>query len=351
MLTQHIITADKSIRQALQELNALSGKAMTLLLTDSNGVLCGSLTDGDIRRALIAGLSLDDSVELAANKSPYTINVDCDDIVDRLRELRTQGIRLVPVVDKQAHIKSIIDLNTTTTRLPLSAILMAGGKGERLRPITLNTPKPLLEIEGKPIIDYNIEALVRCGISDIAVTVNYMAEKLEAHFAKPIEGVQVKTVREDRPLGTIGAARLVQVPVDGYTLVMNSDILTSISFEDMYLRHRNTAADITIAVIPYQVTVPFAILELDGDKVTSLEEKPSYTYFANAGIYIISNRLLRELPDARTDATDLIQQAIDAGLKVVTHPFNGSWIDIGSPADFASAKQLMHHHKNFNKLK
>ena len=131
---------------------------------------------------------------------------------------------------------------------------------------------------------------------------------------------------------------------------MNSDLLTSISFEDMYLRHRDSGADITIAVIPYQVTVPFAILGLDGDRVRSIEEKPSYTYFANAGIYIMANRLLRILPDCRTDATDLIGQAIDDGLRVVTHNVDGSWIDIGSPADFASAQQMMHHHRNFLSL-
>lgn len=347
MFSKHILPAETSLREALERLNSLSGKAMTLFLTDDNGRLCGSLTDGDIRRALIAGVPLDAPARQAAFAAPRFVSDDDSDIVDHIRLMRGQGIRLLPQLDSQRRITAVIDLNETPTRLPLSAILMAGGKGERLRPLTLDTPKPLLQIEGKPIIDYNIEALARCGIRNISVTVNYLAEKLEEHFATPVAGVKVSTVRETSPLGTIGSARLVDLPAEGNTLVMNSDLLTTISFEEMYLRHRDTAADITIAVIPYQISIPFAILGMDGERVSSIEEKPSFTHFANAGIYIFSNRLLRALPDCRTDATDLIRQAIDNGLKVVTHPVDGSWIDVGSPADLASAKQLMKHHKNF----
>ncbi len=198
---------------------------------------------------------------------------------------------------------------------------------------------------GKAIIDYNIEALARCGITDISVTVNYMAEKLEEHFSEERGGVRVKCVREDRPLGTIGSASLIEFPEEGDTLVMNSDLLTTVSFEDLYLHHRNAGADITIAAVPYNVSVPYAILTTDGGRVTSLEEKPSYAYYANAGIYIISNRLLRGLPkEQRTDATDLIEEAIASGLHVSYFPISGTWIDIGSPTDFAHARELMRHH-------
>lgn len=148
------------------------------------------------------------------------------------------------------------------------------------------------------------------------------------------------------PMGTIGSASLCEVPEDGETIVMNSDLLTTISFEDMYIHHQAENADITIAAIPYNVSVPYAILATDGTRVTSLEEKPSYSYYANAGIYIISNRLLRSLPtDRRTDATDLIDTALGAGLKVTYFPINGTWIDIGSPADYAHARELLRHVK------
>lgn len=227
---------------------------------------------------------------------------------------------------------------------------MAGGKGERLRPLTLTTPKPLLEIGGKAIIDYNIEALASVGIDDITVTTRYLAEQIHQHFATPVAGVKVKCVEETMPLGTIGAAALVSRTEEGNTLVMNSDLLTTISFEEMYMRHIEEVADVTIAAIPYVVSVPYAILTTDGANVNGIEEKPSYSYYANAGIYIFSNKLLDTVPsDSRTDATDLIEQAIDKGLKVVYYPINGTWIDVGSPNDFKQAQDLMRHHNDLIK--
>lgn len=343
-MEKHLISLDAPLVDAVRALNSLSGKAMTLFAIDGEGRVAGSLTDGDVRRAILGGLGLDGEVSRAVNRDFKWLHSDSIDL-ERLRAFRQVGVRLVPVLDGKGHIVEIIDTARTRTRLPLRAVLMAGGKGERLRPLTLTTPKPLLEIGGKAIIDYNIEALARCGITDISVTVNYMAEKLEEHFSEERGGVRVKCVREDRPLGTIGSASLIEFPEEGDTLVMNSDLLTTVSFEDLYLHHRNAGADITIAAVPYNVSVPYAILTTDGGRVTSLEEKPSYAYYANAGIYIISNRLLRGLPkEQRTDATDLIEEAIASGLHVSYFPISGTWIDIGSPTDFAHARELMRHH-------
>lgn len=343
-MEKHLISLDAPLVDAVRALNSLSGKAMTLFAINGEGRAAGSLTDGDVRRAILGGLGLDGEVSRAVNRDFKRLHSDSIDL-ERLRAFRQAGVRLVPVLDGEGHIVEIIDTARTRTRLPLRAVLMAGGKGERLRPLTLTTPKPLLEIGGKAIIDYNIEALARCGITDISVTVNYMAEKLEAHFSEERGGVRVKCVREDRPLGTIGSASLIEFPEEGDTLVMNSDLLTTVSFEDLYLHHRNAGADITIAAVPYNVSVPYAILTTDGGRVTSLEEKPSYAYYANAGIYIISNRLLRGLPkEQRTDATDLIEEAIASGLHVSYFPISGTWIDIGSPTDFAHARELMRHH-------
>lgn len=343
-MDRHIISEDARLIDAISKLNQLSGRVMTLFVIDRNRRVTGSLTDGDVRRALLAGLSVDDPVSRAANHRFKALRGDTVDL-RMLRQYRKAGLRLIPRLDGKGIITDIIDTTTTATRLPLSAILMAGGKGERLRPLTLTTPKPLLKIGRQPIIDYNIEALAHSGINDIYVTVNYMAEKIEEHFAQPVAGVSVKCVREDKPLGTIGSASLVDIPKQGATIVMNSDLLTTISFEDMYLHHLDEDADITIAAVPYNVSVPYAILTTDGSAVTDLQEKPSYSYYANAGIYIIANPLLRALkPDRRTDATDLISAAIERRLKVTYFPISGTWIDIGSPADFAHARELMRNH-------
>ncbi len=342
-MDKHLIKEKASLLDALERLNALSGQVMTLLVTDDDGVMTGTLTDGDVRRALLRGVSLKSPVTQAMHREFQRLR-EGDVDVDALRNMRQRGIRLIPMLDSEGRVKRIIDTRRTKTILPVSAILMAGGKGERLRPMTLTTPKPLLKIGGKAIIDYNVEAIAGVGVDNINVTTNYLAEQIEEHFSNPVGGVKVKCVRETKPLGTIGSASLVKLPVDGYTIVMNSDLLTTISFEDMYMRHLAEKADITIAAVPYNVSVPYAILGTEGAVVKSLEEKPSYSYYANAGIYIFSNKLLRSLnPEVRTDATDLIESAIAAGKKVTYFLINGTWIDIGSPADFRHAQDLMTH--------
>jgi len=342
-MDKHLIKENASLLDALECLNALSGQVMTLLVTDDDGVMTGTLTDGDVRRALLRGVSLVSPVTQAMHREFQRLR-EGDVDVDALRNMRQRGIRLIPMLDSEGRVKRIIDTRRTKTILPVSAILMAGGKGERLRPMTLATPKPLLKIGGKAIIDYNVEAISSVGVDDITVTTNYLAEQIEEHFSNPVGGVKVKCVRETKPLGTIGSASLVKLPEDGYTIVMNSDLLTTISFEDMYMRHLAEKADITIAVVPYNVSVPYAILSTDGAVVKSLEEKPSYSYYANAGIYIFSNKLLRALnPEVRTDATDLIESAIADGKKVTYFLINGTWIDIGSPVDFRHAQELMTH--------
>lgn len=353
MNSNHCIKAGASLRDALGALNRLSGGVMAVFVVDGSGRMFGSLTDGDIRRALLAGADLTQPVETAMHRRFRFIRQGQPD-VEALRAFRSEGITLIPVLDGDDRLTDIIDLTRLRTILPVRAVLMAGGKGERLRPATLTTPKPLLKIEGKAIIDYNIEALAACGIRDITVTTRYLAEQLDEHFAGPVAGVQVRTVREEQPLGTIGAVALTDAPdAPGDTLVMNSDLLTTISFEEMYLRHRHTGADITIAAIPYQISVPYAILTPDAarpDRVAGIEEKPSFSYYANAGIYFFRNSVFDLLrPGVRCDATDLIERAIAAGKTVTYFPIKGTWIDVGSPVDFRQAGELMRHHNSMSR--
>lgn len=347
------ISTDATFLEALGHLNAQNDRAhMTLFVVDGDGVVCGTLTDGDIRRALLSGEGLDSPVTQACFRSFRYIAPDdsARQLIDTLRQCREKGITMVPRLDADGRIAEILDLTAASTRLPLRAVLMAGGRGERLRPMTLSTPKPLLQIEGKAIIDYNVEALAAAGIEDITVCTRYLAEQIEEHFSTPVGGVDVRCVREEHPMGTIGAVALTDVPEsEGETIVMNSDLLTTISYEDMYMRHLDSQNDITIAVVPFQVSVPFAILSFDPEdpgRVTALEEKPTYSHYANAGIYIIRNELLREISaESPTDAPDFIASAISAGARVGHYIIKGTWIDVGSPADFQQASDLMKHHK------
>ncbi len=340
-MNSHIISSGATLLQALEAINRLSGSEMTLLVTSPTGRMTGTLTDGDIRRALLRGVSLHAPVADAMHRDFSFLREGSIDVA-ALKEMRRSGKHLIPVVDGDGKITRILDTTRITTILPMRAVIMAGGKGERLRPLTLSMPKPLVKVAGKAIIDYNVEALAAVGVTDIAVTVNYLAAQLEEHFARPVAGVQVKCYREDFPMGTLGSAALVPEGTCEHTLVMNSDLLTTISFEDLYIHHTSSGADITIAAIPYNVSVPYAILATDAGRVTALEEKPTYAFYANAGIYLIRSSLLAKLdPTVRTDATDFITSAIASGLKVGYFPISGTWIDIGSHADYAHACELM----------
>lgn len=335
----HTINSGVSIRKALESLNRLSGDVMTLFVVDDDDRMVGTLTDGDVRRGLIAGNNLDDCVSTIMHRDFKALKVDSDNF-RYLRKMKESRIDLLPSLDSDGRICGIVDLRTTATMLPLDAVLMAGGRGERLRPHTLDTPKPLLKIGDKAIIDYNIDELARNGIDNIFVTVNYLHEQIEEHFMRK-EG-NVKCVLEPKRMGTIGSISLVDGLKHDNVLLMNSDILTTISFEDMYATHIDRNAAITIAVIPYSFSVPFAILKFDGDYVKGLEEKPTYNYFANAGIYIIRRDLLSKISkDEYLDAPTFIESVIADGEKVVHFPINGTWIDIGSPDDFRYAQELM----------
>ena len=348
-MKDHIIPESATLLEALIRLNSFSGEVMTLLAVDDRGCLSGTLTDGDVLRSLISGISTDSPVIDAMRRDFRALKEGQID-VQAIADYRAKGLRLIPIVDSNGNIKDILDLDKTSSRLPICAVLMAGGKGERLRPMTLTTPKPLLKIDGKAIIDYNVEALIKVGVENIYVTTGYLAEQIHEHFSLPVGTVKVKCVKEERPMGTIGAISLLPLPDEGLTLVMNSDLLTSISFEEMYLRHTREKADVTIAAIPYTVSVPYAILSTDDSLVKTLEEKPTYSFYANAGIYIFSNKLLKSLSvNDRTDATDLIERAIAEGKKVVYYPINGTWIDVGSPADFRQAEDLMRHAHNLTR--
>lgn len=326
-----------SLFDAIKALNALSGEVMTLLVVNDCGEMVGTLTDGDVRRALLAGKTLESPVSEAMHRNFHSLTPQSGPA--EIRASRLAGISLLPVLDENRRIIDTLDLSRRHTRLPLRAVLMAGGRGERLRPLTDTTPKPLLPLGNATVIDRNIDALRRCGVSEIYVTVRYLAEQLEEHF----RGTEVKCVRESSPLGTIGALALLPSPADpdGVTLLMNSDLFTTIDLEEFYLQHIAGGNDITIATVSHTVSIPFAVLTVNGDRVTGIEEKPVYTHYANAGIYLISNRLLNGLSPERLDAPDFISAHIARGARVGHFPITGTWLDIGTPADYRQAQELL----------
>lgn len=341
-MKNHLISKDISLLEALSAICNLAPEPLVLFVLDENNKMVGTLTDGDSRRALVKGASLGDRVGSIMHKDFNYMRMEelCD--VKEIKRQRDLKMRLVPVLDKEKHIVEIINLESYKSRLPVDAVLMAGGKGERLRPLTEKTPKPLLKVGEKAIIDHNIDRLIEYGIRHINVTVNYLGEQLEEHFAMPRGEIQVQTVREPKFLGTIGSIRYVKEFFNDTILVMNSDLFTNINYEDFYLHFKEHDADMSVAAVPYNVSIPLGIFDLEGRNIKGLKEKPRYEYYANAGIYLIKRSALELIPeDVMFHSTDLIEALIAAGRKVIRFPLNGTWIDIGTPQEYQRANDMV----------
>ncbi len=341
---KYIISQKMSLLDALRQINNIGSGPLCLFVEDETGKMVGTLTDGDVRRALIKGASLTDEVSIVMNREFNCLHRGIDDDVYHLHKQRELKMKLVPVLDNEDHIIEIINLEQCITKLPIDAVLMAGGKGERLRPLTLTTPKPLLPVGEKAIIDYNVERLVSYGVKNLNVTVNYLHEQIEEHFSHEIKGVKVRCVREPKFLGTIGSIKFVEAFQHDTILLMNSDLFTNVNYEDFYLHFVNHNADMSVATIPYSVNVPYGIFELDGRYIKGIKEKPSYNYYANAGIYLLKKEVLDYIPeDTFFNATDLIEKLISMGKNVIRFPLTGFWIDIGNPEDYKKAQEIVNH--------
>ncbi len=341
-VSKYTINKNATIKEALVRLDKLSDDVLTLFVLDGERMI-GTLTDGDIRRALIRNTSLDTSVEQVMNIHFKSICSN-DKNIQKIRDIKAEGIQLLPCLDTNGRLLKIHNLKKKKSLLPIDAVLMAGGKGERLRPLTEKIPKPLLSVGNKAIIDYNVDSLISYGVENIYVTTNYLAEQLEQHFVVARQGIKINCVREREYLGTIASVKFIPDIKNDEVLVMNSDLFTNIDFEDFYRHFLEKDADMSAAAIPYSINVPYGIFELEGRNIQGIKEKPTYNYYANAGIYLIKKSLLDLIPDgAYFDATDFMDLLISQGKTVVRYPLVGYWIDIGKPEDYRKAQDFVKH--------
>lgn len=340
----HLIDKDISIRIALERLNNL-GINTILFVTDKEDKLVGSLTDGDIRRGFIKGLGFEDHLLGFIQSNPSFI-FEGEDAIDKLKTFKEKNFKIVPILNENLQVVDILNFKTRTTIIPVDAVLMAGGEGKRLRPLTLNTPKPLLIVGDKPIIEHNIDRLVNYGVKNIHLSVNYLAEQIKDYFKDGSnKGINIQYVVEDKPMGTVGSVLLVDKFEHDEIIIMNSDLLTNIDFEDFYQSFKSSNSDMAVAATSYTVDVPYAVLEVDGNNhVTSLKEKPRYTYYSNAGIYILKKKLLDLIPQGEFfDITDLMEIVVAKQLKLLTYPITGYWLDIGRPEEYKKAQEDIKH--------
>ena len=217
---------------------------------------------------------------------------------------------------------------------------MAGGKGSRLWPLTEHTPKPLLKIGDKPIMEHNVDRLALYGIDDFWISVKYLGEQICSYFGNGTnKNVNIDYIWEDTPLGTIGAVSKIENFQHDYVLLTNSDILTNLDYEHFFLNFLKQDADLSVVTIPYHVDIPYAVLETDNGHIVNFREKPTYTYYSNGGIYLIKKSALDLLPKGQSfDATDFMEKLIQQKKRVISYPLSGYWLDIGKHEDFEKAQ-------------
>jgi dTDP-glucose pyrophosphorylase len=325
-----------------------SGRVSVALVVDNRGRLINTISDGDVRRGLLAGLGLgapaSKLLEIKA-RTPYPKPVTApfnSEPATLLSALQESGVRQLPLVNRNRVVKDIV-IRSDFERLadqPFGAVVMAGGPGVRLRPLTENTPKPMLPVGGRPVLELIIGQLRDIGIRRICVTTHYRADKIVEHFGHGESfGVDIDYLNETVPLGTGGALGMLKKPREP-VLVINGDVVTHVDFRALFAFHQDQRAEMTMGVRRYDVQVPYGVVDCDGARIRGLREKPTLSFFVNAGIYVLEPPVFDLIPaNQHLNITDLATRLIGAGKNVASYPICEYWLDIGQHEDYRKAQQ------------
>lgn len=336
------VTPATSFRDVLAIINA-AGQGIALVVDEARHLI-GVITDGDARRAVLAGVPLTASTEQLLQRKPQSSGPITAPAATPIHELVTlvqrTGVSHVPLVNDESQVVGFVGLDDLLAEedLALQAVVMAGGLGRRLQPLTENTPKPMLKVGDRPLMEHIIETLSQAGIRQVNIATHYLSEQITEHFGDGGRfGVEVNYMPEKRLLGTVGAVGLL--PENGTpTLVINGDILTTVDFRAMLSFHREHHADLTVAVRHHEVQVPYGVVESDGVNLTGISEKPKHRHLVNAGIYLMEPHVRQYIPSGeRCDMTDLIELLLGARRTVICFPVWEYWRDIGHSSDYAQA--------------
>jgi len=344
-LDRFALGPDASMRDVLACIDS-NGEGVAVVVSEDRTFI-GIVTDGDIRRAILADADFEQPVAaFLEGKTAETPPLTAPDGTSHaeLRLIMDEHlVRHLPVVDDDGIFVGLGLMSEISrdpeTELPLRAVVMAGGFGQRLRPLTRETPKPLLPVGEKPVIEHIIEKLRFAGIRKISITTHFHADKIRDYFGDGGDwGVVLDYIHEKEPLGTAGALSLIE-GADEPFVVINGDILTTVDFRAMLGFHQETTAELTVGVRKYDFTVPFGVIKAEGTRVMKLEEKPSASLFINAGIYLLEPALLAMIPkDRMFHMTDLIEALLEDGKIVSSFPIHEYWADIGQLKDYAQAQ-------------
>ncbi|MCP5463707.1 MAG: CBS domain-containing protein [Deltaproteobacteria bacterium] len=334
-----LIKAQTSILEAMRIIDETS--AQIAVVIDDNQRLLGTVTDGDIRRGILKGVSVQQAVSIVMNKDPKTASAS--ENKDQILELmRKQSLNQLPLIDEDRHVirvEFLSELLAPNTK-DNWVVLMAGGKGSRLRPLTDDCPKPLLKVGGKPILETIINKFQNNGFHKFFLTVNYKAEMVKEYFGDGKKfGAEIRYVEEDEPLGTAGSLRLLPEKPELPLIVMNGDLLTTINFEQLLDFHLSNSALGTMCVREYDFKVPYGVVKLENHSIEGIDEKPIHKFFVNAGIYVLDPQALDFVPaEGLFDMPSLFEKitAQDKS-KSVAFPIREYWLDIGQISDFKKA--------------
>ena len=334
-----LISPSVSIKRALEILD-LTAKQI-LFVVDSDGRLLGAVTDGDVRRGILKGCSLETAVSKIMNGTPKSVSVEMDK-KDVFRYMKLTEVRHLPVIDAEGHLIDVIAREELLNKPQRDniVVLMVGGLGTRLRPLTDNCPKPLLQIGQKPILETILDSFIDCGFHRFYLAVNYKAEMIENYFGDGSRfGVEIDYIHEKKRMGTAGALYFLKEQPKEPIIVMNGDLLTKVDFAALVDYHNESEATATMAVREYGYQVPYGVINFDGEKIVSIEEKPEQNFFVNAGIYVLSpEAVARVNKEEFFDMPELFNEIIAAGERTTVYPIREYWLDIGRLDEFEKAQ-------------
>lgn len=333
-----LITEKFTIKEALKVID--KGTKRIAIVVDNSNKLLGTLNDGDIRRALLNDKTLDTTIKDVYHKNPSVCSIhDTKETI--IKTAIKYKVYQIPIVDDEYKLVDVEDLATllSTKSRKNKVIIMAGGLGTRLRPLTDDLPKPLLKVGRKPILETIIENFSNYGFKDIIISVNYKADMIKNYFKDGSEfGVNIEYIQEDKRLGTAGALSLLKREIKESFFVMNGDLLTNINFEHLLDFHISGNSIATMCVREYEHQIPYGVIQIKNNKIQSIEEKPINKFFVNAGIYLLSPKILELIPqDEFYDMPTLFQELINKQLNVLSFPIHEYWLDIGKIIDYEKA--------------
>ena len=333
-----IIGADATIRDAIRSI--AESAAQIAVVCDDQDRLLGAVTDGDVRRGLLRDYNLDTPVDQIMERRPVTAPANSD-AAELLRMMRENYVHQLPLLrdGRIVEIAYIDDLIAVQAVHDNWVVLMAGGQGTRLRPMTEDLPKPLIPIGTKPILETIIENFVENGFRKFFITLHYKADAIIHHFGDGSRfGASITYVEETDPRGTAGALKLLPEKPIAPLIVMNGDLLTRVDFSSLIKFHETERSDLTMCVRNYEIEVPFGVVDIENDCISRIDEKPVHNFLVNAGIYVLGTNTLDMVPDGtRFDMPSLFEKAIQHGMKATSFPIHEYWIDVGRLEDLNQA--------------